>query len=171
MNACLSLTNIVARSTPTCLAREGELGGDSWRLYDFIVRTFIGSISPGLKYTTTNVIFGIGSEEFECKGTKVTSPGFSSVMHWITKADEYVPDFKQGEVLPVASVNLTEGKTSPPDYLTESELIGLMEHNGIGTDASIPTHINNICQRNYVQVSGAGRKLIPTNLGIVLIHG
>ncbi|CAO0801488.1 unnamed protein product [Mucor circinelloides] len=157
--------------TPTSLAREGELGGDSWRLYDFIVRTFIGSISPGLKYTTTNVIFGIGNEEFECKGTKVTSPGFSSVMHWITKADEYIPDFKQGEVLPIASVNLTEGKTSPPDYLTEAELIGLMEHNGIGTDASIPTHINNICQRNYVQVSGAGRRLIPTNLGIVLIHG
>lgn len=124
-----------------------------------------------MKYTTTNAIFGIGNEEFECKGTKVTSPGFSSVMHWITKADEYIPDFKQGEVLPIASVNLTEGKTSPPDYLTEAELIGLMEHNGIGTDASIPTHINNICQRNYVQVSGAGRRLIPTNLGIVLIHG
>jgi DNA topoisomerase-3 len=89
----------------------------------------------------------------------------------MSKSDEYIPEFKQGDVLQVTSASISEGKTSPPDYLTEAELIGLMEHNGIGTDASIPTHINNICQRNYVQVSGSGRKLIPTNLGIVLIHG
>ena len=44
----------------------------------------------------------------------------------------------------------------------------------LGTDASIPVHIKNICDRNYVTVSTAGggsRKLVPTNLGIVLVHG
>ena len=76
---------------------------------------------------------------------------------------------RAGQSLTVHQVKLLERRTQPPDHLTESELITLMERHGIGTDASIPVHINNISQRNYVQV-GAGRKLVPTALGIALVR-
>jgi len=33
------------------------------------------------------------------------------------------------------------------------------------------THINNICEREYVKVVSNQRKLVPTNLGIALAHG
>ena len=49
---------------------------------------------------------------------------------------------------------MNEGHTSAPSPLTESELIGEMDTHGIGTDASIPQHIKNICDRHYVDVCG-----------------
>ncbi|RIB03211.1 DNA topoisomerase [Gigaspora rosea] len=157
--------------TPMRVAHEGDLSGDSWRIYNYITRHFLGSISPNLKYQKTNVTIKIGIETFECSGTKVLQPGFSAVMHWRTMSDQIMQEFNQNEILKIIDVRLVEGQTSPPDFLTESEVITLMEKHGIGTDASIPVHINNICQRNYVTVQGSARRLVPTNLGTVLIHG
>jgi hypothetical protein len=70
----------------------------------------------------------------------------------------------------VAEVELSQRETAPPDFLSEAELIGLMEQYGIGTDASISTHIAAIQDRNFVTLS-RGRTLVPTTLGAVLIHG
>lgn len=84
--------------------------------------------------------------------------------------DEPIPSFTTNEIFTIEDVKLDERHTTAPDYLTESELISLMEKHGIGTDASIPVHINNICERNYVKVD-SGRRLVPTSLGIVLVHG
>jgi DNA topoisomerase IA len=38
-----------------------------------------------------------------------------------------LPDLKSGDEVEVQNLMLREGKTEPPDYLTESELITLME--------------------------------------------
>uniref|UniRef100_A0A673NN44 DNA topoisomerase n=1 Tax=Sinocyclocheilus rhinocerous TaxID=307959 RepID=A0A673NN44_9TELE len=98
-------------------------------------------------------------------------PGYTEVMPWQGIAqEEALPVCERGDTFTVDEIKLLEKQTNPPDYLTEAELITLMEKHGIGTDASIPVHINNICQRNYVTVE-SGRKLKPTNLGIVLVHG
>ena len=57
-----------------------------------------------------------------------------------------IHDIKKGDTMEVEQLELDERFTGPPDYLTESDLITLMEKHGIGTDASIPVHINNIVQ-------------------------
>lgn len=42
------------------------------------------------------------------------------------------------------NLKMEEGETKPPNYLTEKELIDLMDKNGIGTDATIHEHIKTI---------------------------
>lgn len=100
-------------------------------------------------------------------GKTLISAGFTEFLTWqaITN-DEKMPNLIRGEKLDLVDAKLVERQTTPPDFLTESELITLMEKHGIGTDASIPVHINNICQRNYVVVTGQGRRLVPTSLGM-----
>ncbi|XP_032561503.1 DNA topoisomerase 3-beta-1 isoform X2 [Chiroxiphia lanceolata] len=157
--------------TPMRAATEAELGGDGWRLYEYITRHFIATVSADCKYLQTTIAFSIGPERFTCVGKVVTSPGFTEIMPWHSiPLEESLPCCEKGDLFPIGEMKLLEKQTSPPDYLTEAELITLMEKHGIGTDASIPVHINNICQRNYVTVE-SGRRLKPTNLGIVLVHG
>ncbi|KAK9391563.1 DNA topoisomerase 3-beta-1 [Crotalus adamanteus] len=141
--------------TPMKAASEAELGGDGWRLYEYITRHFIATISADCKYLQTTIVCSVASERFTCIGKTVLSPGFTEIMPWQTiPLEESLPSCERGDLFRVNEVKLLEKQTSPPDYLTEAELITLMEKHGIGTDASIPVHINNICQRNYVTVEG-----------------
>lgn len=156
--------------TPMRSANEDMLERDSWRLYQYVCQHFLGTVSPDCKYTRKKVEFSIGGEFFHCIGLHVIVKGFTSIMPWLAVSEKNLPQFAKGDKIEVSKVELFEGQTVPPDYLSESELISLMEKNGIGTDASISVHINNICERNYVQVQ-AGRKLVPTALGITLIRG
>ncbi|KAK2911000.1 hypothetical protein QQF64_026606 [Cirrhinus molitorella] len=157
--------------TPMRAASESELGSDGWRLYDYITRHFIATVSPDCKYLQTTISFSIATENFTCSGKTLISAGYTEVMPWQgIPQEEALPVCERGDSFTVDEIKLLEKQTNPPEYLTEAELITLMEKHGIGTDASIPVHINNICQRNYVTVE-SGRKLKPTNLGIVLVHG
>ena len=47
----------------------------------------------------------------------------------------------------LVAVKMEEGLTQAPPLLSESDLIGLMDQKGIGTDATIAEHIQKIQQR------------------------
>ena len=131
----------------------------------------VRQVSADCKYLQTTISLEVGDEKFTCSGKTLIHAGFTQFMPWqAISTEENMPAFRRDDAYPVDDVRLLERATSPPDYLTEAELITLMEKHGIGTDASISVHINNICERNYVNV-GSGRRLKPTPLGIVLVHG
>lgn len=61
--------------TPMKSATEAELGGDAWRLYEYITRHFIATVSHDCKYLQSTISFRIGPEHFTCTGKTVISPG------------------------------------------------------------------------------------------------
>jgi len=128
--------------TPMKLGNRSDFDRDTWRVYEFICRHFMGTVSRDLKYRVTTAKLSVGMETFSCTASVLIDAGFTKVMTWSAFGkDEPQPPFVQGTQVAINDVRLIESQTGPPDYLTESELITLMEEHGIGTDASIPVHI------------------------------
>jgi DNA topoisomerase-3 len=60
-------------------------------------------------------------------GKKATRPGFTLVMPWLAVQDKVLSGVERiGAELPLTEVKLEDGVTQPPDFLSESELIGLV---------------------------------------------
>jgi hypothetical protein len=66
--------------------------------------------------------------------------------------------------------NAVVGHTEPPPHLSEADLLSLMEAHGIGTDASMATHVSNVIKREYVFLDESTRRLTPSPLGQALVH-
>jgi DNA topoisomerase-3 len=112
--------------TPMSAADSSELSGDEWRVYEYITRHFIATLSPNAKFLKREAVFSIGDETFTCSGKKLLSPGFTAVMPWLAAKDEYLPELAVQQQCVISELRAVEGKTTPPDYLSESDLISLV---------------------------------------------
>lgn len=107
-------------------------------MYSLVTRHFLGSLSEDCRLKRTKVVFECGRETFTASGTNLEHPGFTSIVHWRSIKSEPLPPLSKGERLQVSEVELVAGKTGPPSYLSEAELIGLMEKHGIGEARIFP---------------------------------
>lgn len=68
--------------TPMVMATEHDLDGDSWRIYDYVTRHFLGSVSSDCVYRRMKATFTAAGETFSATGTSPVRPGFTAVMPW-----------------------------------------------------------------------------------------
>ena len=163
---------------PICWVSPTALNADEKKVYEFVVRRFLACCSEDAKGQSTEVEIQYGDELFHANGLIVLERNYLDVYvydKW--ESSQKLPNFQKGELFEPTEAKIFEGKTSPPNYLTEPELIGLMDANGIGTDATMAEHIAKIKERQYVATRnrGGGRnavqELIPTQLGVALVEG
>lgn len=144
---------------PVNFVNPSSLNQEERRVHEFVVRRFLACCSQDARGSKTEIGILYGPELFNTSGLIVQERNYLDVYpydKWTSSQD--LPRFQEGEIFEPTEATMHEGKTSPPGYLTEPELIGLMDANGIGTDATMAEHIAKIKERDYVQTQPRSRR-------------
>ena len=146
---------------PIAYAAPAALTDAEGRVYEFVTRRFLGCCSEDAKGQATDVEIEYGDEVFHSHGVVVLERNYLDVYPYENWTSTTLPRFRLRESFEPTEAIITDGKTSAPGYLTEPDLIALMDANGIGTDATMAEHIDKIKERAYVFTrpvgGGAGR--------------
>jgi DNA topoisomerase-3 len=151
---------------PVAYCAPANLNDQEKRVYEFITRRFLACCSDDAKGQATDIDVLYGDEVFSAHGVVVLARNYLDVYpyeNWTNSTT--LPKFTTGEVFEPTEAMMTEGKTAGPSFLTEPDLIALMDANGIGTDATMAEHINTIKTRDYVFTrpkGGGGGNHAPT---------
>ncbi|XP_017774613.1 PREDICTED: DNA topoisomerase 3-alpha [Nicrophorus vespilloides] len=147
-----------------------NLQGKEKQVYEFIVRHFLACVSQDAVGHETVVHTDVSSEKFTARGLIIIKRNYLDVYIYEKWNAKEINDYKIGDTFTPTVLEMVEGQTSAPNYMTESELIAIMEKNGIGTDATHAEHIETIKSRDYVTLRD-NNYFIPTNLGLGLVEG
>ncbi|OQV11750.1 DNA topoisomerase 3-beta [Hypsibius exemplaris] len=156
---------IIPLKKPTVGLRNGDR---AFLLYELICNYFLAGLASDCIYLEKTVVFDVEGERFQLDGVEVMEPGYTDILTNERMRFREVPGIAVGSSVGVRDCGLREDATRPPDYLSESDLIDLMEKHEIGTDASIAVHIQSIFKRNFAFLNDQ-RKIVPTPMGSALI--
>lgn len=153
-------------------------------VYDMIVARMLEAFSGKCVKDVTTVKAVCGNEEFVAKGSIVRQPGWRSVRNEKEEGEDntVLPEWNEGDILPVMGCSLTEGKTKPKPFHTEASLLAAMETAGkdveddevrqamkdcgIGTPATRAAIIETLLRREYIVRSK--KSIVPTEKGLAL---
>ena len=154
---------------------------DEQTLYDMIVGRMLEAFSEKCVKDVTTVVAECGGVEYTVKGAIVRQVGWRGVYDEETE-DTVLPEWTEGEELPVAACSMTEGKTKPKPLHTEATLLAAMEtagkeiedeelrqslkECGIGTPATRAAIIETLFSREYMVRQK--KSLVPTEKGLAL---
>ncbi|XP_061740244.1 DNA topoisomerase 3-alpha [Nerophis ophidion] len=146
------------------------LQGNEGRVYEFIVRHFLACVSQDALGQETIVDIDIAQEKFFTSGLMIIARNYLDVYPYDKWSAKVIPVYDQGFQFQPSAIEMVDGQTSPPQLLSEADLISLMEKHGIGTDATHADHIETIKSRMYVGLT-ADQRFLPGELGMGLVEG
>ncbi|MHC4917921.1 MAG: DNA topoisomerase, partial [Planctomycetota bacterium] len=176
---------------PTGRLPERPLSGDDARLFDLVVRRFLGGFYPPALWERVERITEVGGERFRTRARSLKEPGWRAVLPVLSNEgngaalDPLAPGRKRaaGVAIRCSEAQTAAEETKPPARITEARLLSLMENagkqiedenlaavlheKGIGTPATRAEIIENLIAKGYTV--RLGKALRPSVKGIRLI--
>ena len=175
---------------PTGVLPRGELRGDDRRLYDLVLRRFLGAFHPPALWERVERITEVSGERFRSRSRTLVEPGWRTVLaNGGNGEDETLPALRKGEnttsgvEIRTTAIEADPDQTKAPARITEARLLSLMENagkwledeelaaalheKGLGTPATRADIIENLIAKGYAV--RLGKALRPTVKGIRLI--
>ncbi len=154
---------------------------DDKKIYNLIVGRMLEAFSDKCVKELTAVTAEVNGVPFVTKGTVIRQPGWRFINNEETDSDR-LPNWKEGQEIPVSGWGLAEGKTKPVPIHTEATLLTEMESCGkgigdeelaqaikdcgIGTPATRANIIETLIAREYM--IRLNKQLIPTEKGLFI---
>ena len=151
---------------------------------ELVTRRLLCAVGQPYVYAETTVTAICGGHEFTAKGKTVLSLGwkiFNTAKS--DKEEKALPELTEGQELPLSSVSIKEGKTSPPKFYTEDTLLSAMEtagakdmpedaeRKGLGTPATRAGILEKLVATGFVERKKNKKsvQLIPSHDAVSLI--
>ena len=146
-----------------------------------VSRQLLCAVSSPHQYAETAVTLDCAGYEFSAKGKTVLAPGWRTYLQ--EQADKPLPELTEGQNVPVTSVAVKEGKSSPPKHYTEDTILSAMEtagakdmpddaeRKGLGTPATRAAILEKLVTTGFVERKKAKKtvNLIPSQVGVSLV--
>jgi len=161
--------------------KANNLSSDDAVIYHMIIGRMLEAFSEKCVKDVTTVSASCSGVAFTLKGFVVKQKGWRAI-YGEESEETMLPEWVEGDVLPVKACSLTEGKTKPKPLHTEASLLAAMETAGketedeelrqslktcgIGTPATRASIIETLFQREYMVRQK--KTLVPTEKGLAL---
>ena len=170
---------------PTMAAGETDLetlpAGER-ELLRLVSRQVLMAVSAPFVYLETEARLDCGGNAFSAKGKTVVQPGWKAYAD-AELTDKTLPELSEGQMLPVSSCAVKEGRTTPPKHFTEDTLLSAMEtagkedmseaaeRRGLGTPATRAAVIEKLVATGFAERRKAKKsvRLVPSEAGVSLI--
>ena len=160
------------------------------RIYYLIAQAYLAQFYPIHEYDQTRITIDCADETFVAHGKAVTVPGWK-VLYQSDKNDDEeekgeLPVVRKGDAVHYRNGQVDKKATKPPPRFTPSTLLAAMkeiykyvkddslkkklkEVQGIGTEATRATIIQELIQRKFLTAEGKKKYLKPTDNAYLLV--